>query len=243
MSSQSDREARKNRRVTRRETAERQSKRRRQLTVVGAISVAVIIALALIIIPRLGKDGMGEIKAAGASAAGLPSNGNVLGNPSAPVKVVEWGNYQCPFCGIFARETQDQLINDYVKTGKATFEFRNFAFNGQESYDSAAAALCAKDQGKFWEYHDTLYLNQHGENQGAFTRDRLKQMAKTVGLDTDKFNQCLDNNTYASQVKVEQNDALNAGAKGTPTFAVNGQIIAYNGYGSLKTAIDNALGQ
>jgi protein-disulfide isomerase len=243
VSSQSDREARKNRRVARRETAERQSKRRRQLTVVGAISVAVIIALALIIIPRLGKDGMGEIKAAGASAAGLPSNGNVLGNPSAPVKVVEWGNYQCPFCGIFARETQDQLINDYVKTGKATFEFRNFAFNGQESYDSAAAALCAKDQGKFWEYHDTLYLNQHGENQGAFTRDRLKQMAKTVGLDTDKFNQCLDNNTYASQVKVEQNDALNAGAKGTPTFAVNGQIIAYNGYGSLKTAIDNALGQ
>jgi protein-disulfide isomerase len=211
--------------------------------VVGAISIAVIIALALIIIPQLGKDGLGEIKTADASAAGLPSNGNVLGDPSAPVKVVEWGNYQCPFCGIFARETQGQLINDYVKTGKATFEFRNFAFNGQESYDSAAAALCARDQGKFWEYHDTLYLNQHGENQGAFSRDRLKQMARTVGLDTDKFNQCLDNDTYANQVKVEQNDALNAGAKGTPTFAVNGQIIAYNGYGSLKTAIDNALAQ
>ncbi|HEX7102105.1 MAG TPA: thioredoxin domain-containing protein [Nitrolancea sp.] len=243
MSSQSDREARKNRRVARRETMERQSKRRRQLTVIGAISVAVIIALALIIIPQLGKKGPGDIKPADASAAGLPSNGSVLGEPNAPVKVVEWGNYQCPFCGVFARETQDQLINDYVKTGKVTFEFRNFAFNGQESYDAAAAALCAKDQGKFWEYHDTLYLNQHGENQGAFSRDRLKQMAKTVGLDTGKFNQCLDNNTYASQVKVEQNDALNAGAKGTPTFAVNGQIIAYNGYGSLKTAIDNALAQ
>jgi protein-disulfide isomerase len=243
VSSQSDRETRKNRRVARREIAERQSKRRRQLMVVGAISIAVIIALALIIIPQLGKDGLGEIKTADASAAGLPSNGNVLGDPSAPVKVVEWGNYQCPFCGIFARETQGQLINDYVKTGKATFEFRNFAFNGQESYDSAAAALCARDQGKFWEYHDTLYLNQHGENQGAFSRDRLKQMARTVGLDTDKFSQCLDSDTYANQVKVEQNDALNAGAKGTPTFAVNGQIIAYNGYGSLKTAIDNALAQ
>lgn len=243
MSSQPDREARKNRRVARRETAERQTKRRRQVTVIGAVSVAVILALALIIIPQLGKDGPGEIKAANASAAGLPSNGNVLGEPNAPVKVVEWGNYQCPFCGIFARETQDQLINDYVKTGKATFEFRNFAFNGQESYDSAAAALCAQDQGKFWEYHDTLYLNQHGENQGAFSRDRLKQMARTVGLNTEKFNQCLDSDAHANQVKTEQNDALNAGAKGTPTFAVNGQIIAYNGYGSLKTAIDNALGQ
>jgi len=243
VSSQPDREVRKNRRVARRETAERQTKRRRQVTVIGAVSVAVILALALIIIPQLGKDGPGEIKAANASAASLPSNGNVLGEPNAPVKVVEWGNYQCPFCGIFARETQDQLINDYVKTGKATFEFRNFAFNGQESYDSAAAALCAQDQGKFWEYHDTLYLNQHGENQGAFSRDRLKQMARTVGLNTEKFNQCLDSDAHANQVKTEQNDALNAGAKGTPTFAVNGQIIAYNGYGSLKTAIDNALGQ
>jgi protein-disulfide isomerase len=243
VNSQSDRETPKNRRVERRETAERQTKRRRQLTVIGAIGVAVIIALALIVIPRLGNDGPGDITSADASASDLPSNGTVLGNPSAPVKVVEWGNYQCPFCGAFARENQSQLINDYVKSGKATFEFRNFAFNGQESYDSAAAALCARDQGKFWEYHDTLYANQHGENQGAFSRDRLKEMARTVGLDTDKFNQCLDSDTYANEVKTEANDALKAGATGTPTFAINGQLIAYNGYGSLKSAIDNALAQ
>jgi protein-disulfide isomerase len=243
VSSQSDRETRKNRRVARRETAERQTKRRRQLTVVGAIGVAVIIALALIVIPRLGNDGPGDIKPAEASAAGLPSSGLTLGDPNAPVKLVEWGNFQCPFCGAFARDSQAQLINDYVKTGKVSFEFRNYAFGGQESYDAAAAALCANDQGKFWAYHDTLYLNQHGENQGAFSRSRLKAIAKTVGLDTGKFNQCLDSDAHAKDVKDSSSAASSSGVPGTPTFEVNGQMVAYNGYGSLKMAIDNALAQ
>ena len=243
MSNQSDREARKNRRVVRKEAVQRQAKRRRQFTIIGAISVALIIALALIIIPQLGGNGFGTIKVADASAASLPSNGNVLGDPNAPVKVVEWGNYQCPFCGVFSREVQTQFINDYVKTGKATFEFRDFAFGGQESNDAAAAAGCANDQGKFWLFHDTLYLNQHGENQGAFTKSRLKEIAQSVGLDTSKFNQCLDSDAHAKDVQKSTDGAVNAGAKGTPTFAVNGQIISYNGYGSLKAVIDTALAQ
>jgi len=243
MSTQSDREARKNRRVVRKEMEQRKAKRRRQFTVIGAISVALVIALALIIIPQLGGSGFGTIKVADASAASLPSNGNVLGDPKAPVKVVEWGNYQCPFCGIFARDVQTQLINDYVKTGKATFQFNDFAFGGQESNDAAAASQCANDQGKFWQFHDTLYLNQHGENQGAFTKARLKEIAQSVGLDTDKFNKCLDSDAHAKDVQNSSNAAVNAGAKGTPTFAVNGQIISYNGYGSLQAAINSALGQ
>ncbi|HEX3722429.1 MAG TPA: thioredoxin domain-containing protein [Nitrolancea sp.] len=243
MSNPSDRESRKNRRIVRKESAQRQAKRRRQFTVIGAISVALIVALALIIIPQLGGSGFGTIQVANASAAGLPSNGNVLGDPNAPVKVVEFGNYQCPYCGIFARQVQSQLITDYVKTGKASFEFRDFAFGGQESSDAAAASQCANDQGKFWQMHDTLYLNQHGENQGAFTRARLKEIAQSVGLDMSKFNQCLDSDAHAKDVQNSSNAAINAGAAGTPTFEVDGKIISYNGYGSLQAAINAALGQ
>lgn len=136
---------------------------------------------------------------------------------------------------------EPQLIKDYVETGKVTFEYRDYAFGGQESLDAAAASDCALDQGKFWQYHDTLFLNQHGENQGAFSRDRLKEMAKQIGLDTAKFNQCLDSNAHAKDVSDSTSAAAQAGFPGTPSFAVNGQKVNYNGYDSLKSAIDAAL--
>ncbi len=133
------------------------------------------------------------------------------------------------------------MITDYVQTGKASIEYRDFAFGGQESLDAAAASDCALDQGKFWQYHDTLFLNQHGENQGAFSRDRLKQMAKDIGLDTTKFNQCLDSGAHAKDVTDSTNAAVQAGLPGTPAFTVNGQQVKYDGFPSLKAAIDAAL--
>lgn len=133
------------------------------------------------------------------------------------------------------------MITDYVQTGKASFEYRDFAFGGQESLDAAAASDCALDQGKFWQYHDTLFLNQHGENQGAFSRARLKQIAKDIGLDTAKFNQCLDSGQHTKDVSDSTAAATAAGIPGTPAFTVNGKRVSYNGYDSLKSAIDAAL--
>lgn len=136
---------------------------------------------------------------------------------------------------------EPQLIKDYVETGKASLEYRDYAFGGQESIDAAQASDCALDQGKFWQYHDTLFQNQHGENQGAFTIARLKQMAKDLGLDTSKFNQCLDSGQHAKDVSDSTNAAQSAGYPGTPTFTVNGQTVNYNGYDSMKAAINAAL--
>ncbi len=136
---------------------------------------------------------------------------------------------------------EPQLITDYVETGKASIEYRDYAFGGQESLDAAAASDCALDQGKFWQYHDTLFLNQHGENQGAFSRDRLKQIAKDIGLDTSKFNQCLDSGAHAKDVSDSTSAAVKAGFSGTPAFTVNGQTVVYNGLASMKAAIDAAL--
>ena len=135
---------------------------------------------------------------------------------------------------------EPQLITDYVATGKVSLEYRDFTWN-TESTDAAAASDCALDQGKYWQYHDTLFLNQHGENQGAFSRDRLKQMASELGLDTNKFNQCLDSGQHAQDVTDSSNGAISAGFSGTPGFLLNGQKYNYSTYGNLKSAIEAEL--
>ena len=91
---------------------------------------------------------------------------------------------------------EPQLVNDYVATGKVLFEFKDLAFLGDESIQAAQAADCALDQGKFWPYHDTLYANQHGENQGSFTTERLKAIAQTVGLNMSTFDHCLESQAH-----------------------------------------------
>ncbi len=133
------------------------------------------------------------------------------------------------------------MITDYIQTGKASIEYRDFAFGGAESTDAAQASDCALDQGKFWQYHDTLFKNQKAENSGGFSRDRLKLIAKDIGLDTAKFNQCLDSNQHAQDVTNQTNQAVADGFPGTPGFLVNGQKVSYTGYDSIKKAIDAAL--
>ncbi|MDP3785182.1 MAG: thioredoxin domain-containing protein [bacterium] len=107
----------------------------------------------------------------------------VLGNPSAKVAVIEYGDFQCPFCGKFFKTTEQQLKETYLKSGKTAFVWRDFAFLGEESFRAAEAARCAGEQGKFWEYHDYLFNNQRGENAGAFSDRSLKSFAATLGLD------------------------------------------------------------
>jgi len=96
--------------------------------------------------------------------------------------IIEYADFQCPFCGKFFKETEETLIKDYVDAGKVRFVYRDFAFLGKESLKAAEAARCAGDQGKFWEYHDYLYNHQNGENQGAFSNLYLKSFAGELKL-------------------------------------------------------------
>ena len=91
------------------------------------------------------------------------------------------------------------------------------AFLGEESQWAAEAAECAGEQAKFWEYHDTLFASQNGENQGAFSKDNLKKFAADLKLDTAKFNQCLDSGKYTDKVKKSNDDASQLGVSSTPT--------------------------
>ena len=106
----------------------------------------------------------------------------VTGNPNAPITIILYVDFQCPFCGKFFAETEQTALANYVKDGKVKLVSRDFAFLGDESLKAAEAARCAGDQGKFWEYHDYLFTHQNGENKGNFSNLNLKTFAKTLGL-------------------------------------------------------------
>jgi protein-disulfide isomerase len=124
------------------------------------------------------------------------------------------------------------------------FGYWHFAFLGQESFDAAEASECASDQDAFWEYHDLLFENQSGENQGAFNKDKLKQFAADLELDTETFNECLDSGKYTQLVRELTQTAQSIGVRSTPAFVVNGfAIVGAQPYDVFKQAIEQELGK
>ena len=111
----------------------------------------------------------------------------------------------------------------YVENGTVRYEWRDFAYLGQESVNAALAARAAQEQGRFWEYHDVLYENQGSVNSGAFSDEALVGFAKEVGLDTEQFEVALTSGRYESIVQSDLREAQNAGIQGTPSFTINGQ--------------------
>jgi protein-disulfide isomerase len=145
-----------------------------------------------------------------------------LGDENAPITMIEFSDFQWPYCGRFATGAGRQITDEFVKTGKVRLIYWHFAFLGDESQWAAEASECAGDQNKFWEYHDLLFEKQNGENQGAFSKDNLKGFAKELGLDTTAFNECLDSGKYTSVVQQETGTAQQIGVQSTPSFVVNG---------------------
>jgi len=128
----------------------------------------------------------------------------VLGDQSAPVTIVEYGDYQCPWCGKFFEETEKPLREEYIKTNQVKMVYRNFAFLGPESTAAAEAAECAKDQGQFWAYHDSLYAaeNKDGaENNGNLNRELFVQIASNLKLDVKVFEVCIDGQKYTDKFR------------------------------------------
>lgn len=174
-----------------------------------------------------------------------------LGNANAPVTVIEYGDYQCPFCSRFFANIQPQIVQKYVNTGKVKFVFRNFAFLGAESTASAEAAACAEDQNKLWAYHDALYAAKYadfnkggGEDDGFFNRTLFLKLAGQTGLDVTAFTSCIDSHKDAAIVQAENAAASGAGVNSTPTTFVNGKEVvssAGQSVGADPTAIMQAI--
>ncbi len=164
------------------------------------------------------------------------------GDPNAPVTIIEFADFQCPYCGRFFAQTEPQIDKAYIQSGKVRFGYFGFAFLGQESNWAAEAAECAADQNKFWEYHDKLYGSQSGENQGAFNKDNLKKFAGELKLDTSAFDECLDSGKYTQLIQEESSTASSIGVRSTPTFLINGQaIVGAQPFEIFQQTIDSLL--
>jgi protein-disulfide isomerase len=176
-------------------------------------------------------------------------DGQHLGDPNAPVKIDVWEDFQCPACMNYSQTVEQQVITNYVETGKVyyTYHFYPLIDGGNtagESHHSANAAMCASEQGRFWDYHAILFANWNGENQGSFADARLVAFAENLGLDLTAFNKCFQSDRYASFINQDLLAGQTAGVSGTPSVFVNGQIVTPGyipSFDQLAAAIDTAL--
>lgn len=230
-------------------------KRQRQARIqqVGMIAIVVVGALlvaAALIYPNLRP--VGEVAAASSHERPMV-NDNAMGDPNAPIKIEEFSDYQCPFCAKFYEETEGQVVNAYVATGKVYFIYRSFGnLLGPESRAAAEAAYCAGAQNKYWEYHDILFANQTGENVGAYTDRRLQAFAEALSLDMDAFNSCFRGGEFKDRVQQDYQDGVAAGVTGTPafilTYTADGEekrrfIAGAYPFSEFQTQIDGALAE
>jgi len=163
------------------------------------------------------------IKKADRNILNLDHVSPVLGSADAQITIVEFGDYQCEACYHWFHNTRDTLIDNYIETGKAKLIFVDLPFIGQDSRIAAQASYCAEDQGKYWEYHEILYIFQEGENSGWADRDRLNSFAFSLDMNMDEFNDCMDYSKYAKRVQANYDQAVKNGVQGTPTFIIISQ--------------------
>jgi protein-disulfide isomerase len=205
------------------------------MLIVGGAAVAAVVAL-IVIGGLLRGDGGSPV------THSAPAAGYILGDPTAPVVITAWEDFQCPICKAANASTLQGIEEAYVSTGKAQLVFRQFPFLGDESYAAAEASQCAADQDAFWDFHDAVFTAQGAENSGVFSAAKLKEIAASLGLDTGIFNACVDSGEHSESVAAEKAEGESLGVNSTPTFFVDGERVSdwrdYNGFAAM---IDAAL--
>lgn len=213
------------------------------LTVVGSLAAIVLVIIGIVV-----------LSASGSGAGGgdyIPTersqtSGRIEGDPSAPVRIITFEDFQCPFCKAFSDDVAPQIIEEFVETGVANIEFHHFAFIGPESIAAAEAAECALDQDRFWDYHDLLFLRQNGENVGVFSDSNLKDFARELQVefpdfDVDEFDNCLDSGRKRPLVEEMADQASSLGIQSTPSFLINGNPFPNTSdYETFRTGIQAA---
>ena len=170
----------------------------------------------------------------------------VLGNASAKVTIIEFGDYQCPSCRLFWREIEPRLKKEYVDTGKVKLVFRDFPIKEihPDATAAAMAAQCAADQGKYWEYHDRIFREQDKGTDDVvrFKAADLKKWGAAIRLDATAFNACVDSARYQDEVAKDYADGIAVGIQGTPTFFINGRLVGgAQSFPVFKKIIDEEL--
>lgn len=152
----------------------------------------------------------------------LGNGSPVLGDNNAPITLVEFGDYQCHFCNVFFHTTENKIVQKYVETGKVKIIFKDYNIIGPDSVNASHGAHCANEQELFWEYHDILYSNWTGENNGWASSENLLKFAKQLNLDLDQWSECMLNGNNSQTILASNEDARALELTGTPAFFVIG---------------------
>lgn len=151
----------------------------------------------------------------------LIDDDSIKGDPNAPITIIEFSDYECPFCQRFYLTTYQQIVENYIDTGKVNLVYRDFPLSFHQNAQKAAeAAECAGEQGKYYEMHDLLF--EKGVEGGI---DSFKNYASEIGLNQAEFDECLDSGKMESEVKKDFADGQALGISGTPSFIINGKIL------------------
>lgn len=220
-----------------------------QFILPGAILLAALIVSGTLLFTRGG--GTAQIGGAGTKDPAekvdlkVAASDHVLGDPNAKVTIVEFSDFECPFCRSFWSGALVDIKKNYIDTGKAKFIYKHFPLSFHPGAGPAAeAAECAGDQGKFWEFHDKAFEEQAKQGQGTilFGKPEIVKWAKATGLDMTQFSECFNSGKYAQRVIDDTAQGTAAGVSGTPTTFVNGQrIVGAQPFASFATLIDDIL--
>jgi protein-disulfide isomerase len=201
-------------------------RRQRLLRLAAGSAFLAIVALAVLIVLSAGEGSGGDINLEGKAdvnrlLSGIPQEGLVLGERSAPVKLIEFGDLQCPFCKRYSEEILPPIIEKQVKNGQVKVDFRNYTIIGEQSTPAGAAALAAGTQGRGWNYVELFYRNQGEENSGYADDAFLEAIAKAVGVQNlPKWQR--ERQMLVPEVEKTTAEAQQLGFTGTPSFALEG---------------------
>ena len=239
-------------------------RRRRLRMLLAALGAAAVLVVAAIVVsggssdkaksrPGAAQKATGAIpgeKESAAMLAGIPQTGIFLGNPAAPVRVVEFADLQCPFCRDYSLQVLPQLVQDYVRSGKVRMEFRSLSFIGKDSVTAARAAAGAAQQNRLWNFVDVFYFNPGEENSGYVTPGFVQRIHKAAGVDAAKADAFAASsaslkplsaaNALADQYSVQSTPTILVGKRGGKLTAVQADPTDTSAF---KSAIDGALGQ
>ncbi len=177
----------------------------------------------------------------------VEAEGYLMGNPNAPVQVLEFADFECPACSQFATITEPDVRTRLVETGMISFRFYDFPLQMHpNTWEASHTAACANEQGKFWEMHDQLFNTQDRWNGIATRRPKgvFEDLARTIGLDMAKWEDCYDSRRYQRQIEANRAEAVRRNAGSTPTFVIGSRMIgAAIGYDAFKAYVDSALAE
>ena len=188
---------------------------------VAGVGIAIVIAIGISFTSYLGQfEDPSQITSTTEGEMNIV-HAPLMGSESAGITLVEFGDYQCEMCKHWFDNTRQQIVENYIDTGKINMIFLDVPFLGNDSAFASMASYCAQDQGRYWDYHVMLYQHQEGIDSGWASNERLKSFAFTLGLNMDEFSDCVDTNKYHHSVKSNfyKNSAM-IESLSTPTFLI-----------------------